>query len=173
MIKKFQKYKTFEEVAADYKPMRFKFKGVSQKERLPKATLLLKPSSAVVRQFKELLGFELTYFDLRPSMTPEQRKMGDLTFLTHYSKSHDGDAENGSRVERAHYYWLRIRYLAELMHINGHFYDKQGQPTLELPQHVEMYLLRWHYLLSVQPDFVELVHGMEANRAKQSVSHLL
>jgi hypothetical protein len=154
-----KKYKLHSDLAADYKPMRLKFMGVSRKERLPRAASLLRPVAVVGCRAKLSLGLELTYFDLRASLTPEQRKMGDLIFLTHFDKSHATDAENVSRTERARYYWLKIRYLPEIIYINNQLYDKQGQPILSLPKDVEMYLLRWGYMMSVSPQFVELVHG--------------
>lgn len=158
MINFTQKYKTHTELAKHYSPMSFKFRGITRNERLPKRT----PASLLAllrRAAKEALGKELTYFDLRASLTPEQRKMGDLIFITHFSRSHDRDAENVSRSERLRYYWLRFRYSPELIHVYNQLYDGQGQPKFDLPEYVEMYLLRWGYLMSVSPNFVELVHG--------------
>lgn len=173
MTKNYQKYKTHEEVANAYQLMRFKFLNLNCKERLPKAAMMLKPTYAIIQQLKVMLGLELTYFDLRASLTPEQRKKGDLQFLTHFAKSHDRATENVSRVERMRYYWLKIRYLPEIIHINDQMYDKSNEPIVDLPEAIDMYLLRWGYLLNVPPDFVELIHGTEASYAKVLAADML
>lgn len=173
MINYSKKYKHFPALVEDYKPLRFKFMGYSHKERVPRMASLLRPSSFVVKHIKSILGWEVSYFDLRPSMTPEQRKKGDLQFLTHFAKSHDGGAENASRSERARYYWLKFRYLPEIIHINGQMWDKDGQPIVSLPEEIDMYLLRWGYLLSIPPKFVELIHGTEANYASTLAADML
>jgi hypothetical protein len=165
-------YKSLTALAAGYKPMSYRFLGIKRNEYLPRF-VVLRPLLAIRRRIKTVMGWELTYFDLRASLTREQRKMGDLIFLTHFDKSHATDAENASRSERARYYWIKIRYLPEIIHINNQLYDKQEQPILKLPKEVEMYLLRWGYMMSVRPQFVELVHGTHALRAQESVSDLL
>lgn len=173
MIDYTNKYKHYPALVEDYKPLRFKFMGYQRKERLPRSATLLRPVYFAVRHAKSALGWEVSYFDLRPSMTPEQRKKGDMTFLTHFDKSHDRGAENVSRSERARYYWLKIRYLPEIMHINSQMWHKDGQPIVDLPESIDMYLLRWGYLLSVPPEFVELIHGTEASYASALAADML
>jgi hypothetical protein len=173
MIDYTNKYKHYPALVEDYRPLSFKFMGYSRKERLPHWASLLRPASFMAQHIKSALSWEVSYFDLRPSMTPEQRKKGDLQFLTHFAKSHDRGAENVSRSERVRYYWLKIRYLPEIMHINGQMWDKDGEPIVDLPESIDMYLLRWGYLLSVPPDFVELIHGTEACYAKALAADML
>jgi len=173
MIDYTNKYKHYPALVEDYKPLRFKFMGHTRKERLPRSATLLQPVYFAVRHAKRVLGWEVSYFDLRPSMTPEQRKKGDLQFLTHFAKSHDRGAENVSRSERVRYYWLKFRYLPELVHINGQMCNKDGKPIVSLPEEIDMYLLRWGYLLSVPPELVELIHGTEATYARALASDML
>jgi hypothetical protein len=153
--------------------MRFRYLGWQHTEHLSKSATLLRPLVSLRNEAKQLLGLELTYFDLRASMTPEQRKKGDLQFITHFAISHAESAENTSRSEQIRYYWFRMRYLPELIHIDGQLYDKDKNPILELSEAFEMYLFRWGYLLSVPPEFVELIHGTEANYAKALAANVL
>jgi hypothetical protein len=174
MINYTKKYKTFSSLADAYEPMSFQYMSFKRKERLQRF-VVLRPFVSARRQLKTAMGWELTYFDLRASLTPEQRKKGDLIFLTHFDKSHAGDAENVSRSERARYYWLKMCYLPEIMHINNQMWAKDGEPIVDVPQHVQMYLVRWGYLLnaSLEPGFLELVHGTEAQYAKVLAANVL
>jgi hypothetical protein len=174
MINYTKKYKTFASIAKVYKPMRFKYMGFNRKERLQRF-VVLRPLIYIRRQMKAVMGWEITYFDLRASLTPEQRKKGDLIFLTHFDKSHAKDAQNVSRSERARYYWLKICYLPEIVHINSLMWDRDGEPIVDVPKDVQMYLVRWGYLLnaSLVPGFIELLHGTEAHYAKVLAANVL
>jgi hypothetical protein len=175
-----------EHFIASYRPMKFWYRHLRQKERLLYAPSLLRPLAALRIEIKVRLGLEVTYFDFRASLTPKQRKHRDMQFLTHYAMIHAEDAENASRVERWRHDRIRRQYLAELSHIHGYFYlmpqfshmnrdfrFKQRELTGELPEEISMYLLRWGYLMNVPPAFVELIHGTEASYAKALATDIL
>ncbi len=172
MVNYSKKYKHFDALVADYKPMKFKYFGYMHGEHFTNP-LFQKPFIAIRKQLKSMFGLELTYFDLRTSLTTEQRKMGDMLFLTHCGKNHAEGAENVSRVELIRYFVIKMHYLPELLHIKSEMYTKHGKPISKLPDYVSMYLLRWHYLLNVDPKFVELVHGMDANEASLRIKGLV
>jgi hypothetical protein len=173
MINYSKKYGHFSALVEDYKPMHFKYLGYDHKERLPYFSVATRPLVTIRRQLKSLFRLELTYFDFRASMTPEQIKTGDMIFLTHNSRNHARYAENVSRVERLRCFLIKMYYLPELVHINGQLYNKHGKPTSKLPNDIEMYLMRWKYLMKVEPDFTELVHGMDPDQARDCVFRLL
>jgi hypothetical protein len=145
--------------AKNYKPLRFKFAGIAMTEYIPRQTTFDMPQLLQVR-LKAILGLNFTYFDFRSSLTPVGKKRADMAFLTHVIQKCDTDAQNAPWVR---YYLTRLRYFAELRHINSHIGTKQANS----------YMLRWGYLLDHDPSFDELVHGTSPEVASYALDMLI
>jgi hypothetical protein len=156
---------------ADYEPIKFKFLGVTWRERLPLPSPFHWLHLARLR-FKATFGLPVTYFDLRTSLTPEQQKNGDLWFLTISYSKRDRDAENTSRMRRVLYWITVFRYLPELSYVRGVFYSPEAPHHPDQPI-IDDYLVRWGYLLDVPPSFIELLHGTDSDTALYAIEVLL
>jgi hypothetical protein len=162
-------YKSYHELVADYKPLEFKVSGRNHKEHLVRSNRLLQSFSVAVQIIKVVIGLELTYFDLRSSLTPQQRKVGDMRFISHMAQTKN---DHASRLERLRYQWLTFRYGPEIIYISKKITDLNDAPITSLSKEVRLYILRWQYSLIVEPKFVELIHGMNARQAKQTILSL-
>jgi hypothetical protein len=166
-----KKYKTLDSLVKHYKPLTFRFMGVPLKERLPYSTSLLLPLVMGYVQLKASLGLKVSYFDLRLSLTPEQRKIGDLRFLTYCAKESAGDTPDAPRMRRGHCLLFKLRYWPELSYIHSVLFSPQTPKHPDQPK-VDAYLLRWGYMLSVNPSFVELVNGASYDTALYALENL-
>lgn len=154
-----KKHQSFNDFVKHYKPLRFKFMGLTLTEHTPSETLFDWPYLTYLR-FKSLLGLPVNYFDLRSSLTSVGKKRADMAFLTHVIQKCDMDVQNAPRVR---YYMTRLRYFAELRYINRHIGSKQA----------DNYMLRWGYLLNHDPSFDELIHGTDGDSALYAIENLL
>jgi hypothetical protein len=155
----------------DYRPISFKFLGMTRHERLPRSTMF-QGFHLLKLRLKSLLGHPITYFDIRASLTPEQQKNGDMWFLTAVANERARDAENCSRIHVLRCWMIIFRYLPELSYVQSVL----GSP--ESPHHpdqpiVDNYLLRWGYKLHVPPSFVELIHGTDGDSAVYATESLM
>lgn len=153
------KQQDFGTFAKNYKPLRFKFAGVTLTEFIPSQTTFDMPQLLRIR-VKAMLGLNFTYFDFRSSLTPVGKKRADLAFLTHVIQKCGTDVQNTPWIR---YYMTRLRYYAELRYINGHMGTKQA----------DIYMLRWGYLLDHDPSFDELVHGTSPEVASYALDMLI
>jgi hypothetical protein len=151
MIDYFEKYKNFDAFSKHYKPVSFRLFGLGLSESVPKRTALHQPHKLWLKT-KVTLGFRINYFNLRPSLEPEDKKRGDMAFITHYIRGND---DNHNFYESLRFWITRLRYLPELVYING----KLMTPV------ADKYSLRWGYLLDVNPSFVDLIHGTDPDNA--------
>jgi hypothetical protein len=156
---------------SDYKPITFKFLGMTCYERLPRSTIFQWLHASRIH-IKSLLRLPVSYFDLRALLTPEQQKNGDMWFLTHFIQERDKDAENTSRVERLRYWRTLIRYLPELTYVHSIIYSPESPKHPKQPI-IDDYLVRWGYKLDVPPSFIELIHGTDNDSALYASEHLL
>lgn len=154
-----KKQQSFNDFVKHYKPLHFKFIGLTFTEHTPSETLFDWPYLTYLR-IKSLLGLPVNYFDLRSSLTSVGKKRADMAFLTHVIQKCDTDAQNTPRVR---YYMIRLRYFAELRYINRHIGSKQA----------DNYMLRWGYLLNHDPSFDELIHGTDGDSALYAIENLL
>lgn len=152
------KQQDFGTFADNYKPLRFRFAGITMTEHIPRQTTFDTPQLLRVR-VKAILELNFKYFDFRSSLTPVGKKRADLAFLTHVIQKCDMDAQNTPWVR---YYMTRLRYFAELRYINSHIGTKQA----------DNYMLRWGYLLDHDPSFDELVHGTSPEVASYALDML-
>ena len=110
-------------------------------------------------RLKVILGIKVSYFDLRPSLTPDGKKKADMAVLTHFILKCDRDAEIASRID----YWrIRLRYYLELNSINKNI------GTLD----ADKYMLQWGYLLEHDTLFDELIHGTHPSDAWEALKSL-
>jgi hypothetical protein len=155
----FDKYKNFDEFAKHYKPVRFRLLGLNLSESVPKKTVFHLPHKIWLNT-KAILGLKVNYFDLRPSLEPEDKKRGDMAFITHYIR---GDDIQHSVYETIRFLITRLRYMPELIYING----KLMTPV------ADRYSLRWGYLLDVKPSVVDLIHGTSPDNAFYGLENIL
>lgn len=147
----------------DYKLIQFKFAGLKLQERIPGRTIkALDPLRAELISIKNGLKMPITYFDMRFSLTPEGKKQADMAFITYFVQKRDRDAQNAPRSARLHYLRLRLCYFPEIAHINNH------PGTAE----TKNYSRRWGYLQSINPSFVELIHGTDVDSALFAIENL-
>lgn len=156
-----KKQQSFDQFAKNYKPLRFKFLGLTLTEHMPRETSFDWPSAIRVR-IKLLLGMPINYFDLRSSLTTGSKKRADMAFLTHVIRERDRDAESVSRTELWRYRHMQLRYWPELWHANLTIGSKQ----------TDNYMLRWGYLLDYTPSFTELIHGTDNDTALYAFENL-
>jgi|GEM_PF-4337321 len=154
-------HKNFTDFVKSYEPLRFTVLGLKLNEHIPQETSFVWPQLARM-YVKTTLGIPITYFDARPSMTREGKKLGDMAFITYLTRMYDRDAENVSRGTKTHYWLTKLRYFPELWYINRNI----GTPD------VDSYILRWAYLLDVNPSFVDLIHGTSADTALFAIKNL-
>ena len=155
--------KNFDEFARNYKLLKPPLLGRTATERIPRES---SPFSlcAAVTQLKITAGVKLNYFDLRHSLTPERKKVADLRVITHFEKKLDPDAENARGITYWRYKLLKLRYLPELRYINSILFSKES-PSHPEQKLADNYILRWGYMLDVEPSFVELIHGTSKQNA--------
>lgn len=153
------KPKDFSSFAKNYKPLRFKFAGITMTEHIPHQTTFDISQLLRVRT-KAILGLNFTYFDFRSSLTPVGKKRADMAFLTHVIQKCDTDVQSTPWIR---YYMTRLRYFVELRYINSHIGTKQA----------DNYMLRWGYLLDHDPSFDELVHGTTPEVASYALDMLI
>lgn len=135
--------------------------GIVLSERMPRQTVFDWPHLLRIR-IKTVAGLPVTYFDLRPSLTPVGKKRGDMAFLTHVIQKCDRDAEDASKIERVRYHMTLLRYSSELRYVNRYI----GTPE------VDKYMLQWGYLLDHNPSFDELIHGTDGATAWYALENL-
>jgi hypothetical protein len=144
-----------------YRPLRFKFLLLPFTERMPRVTTWDGFYLGKLR-LKSHLGMPITYFDLRPSLTPEGKKRADMAFLTHVREERERGAENVSGGEIIRYLFTKFRYWPEVSHVNK---------TIGTPK-ADNYMLRWGYLLDFNPSFIELIHGTDNDTALHALENL-
>jgi hypothetical protein len=159
MIDYFERYKTFDEFAKHYKLLRFRFLGINLSESVPRRTVFHQFQTSWLK-LKVVLGLQVNYFDLRASLEPEDKKRGDMAFITHYLR--DKDCRH-SLYETFRYCMTRIRYMPELAQINSQL----------MTPIADRYSLRWGYLLDVKPSVVDLIHGTSPDNAFYGLENIL
>ncbi len=155
----------------EYELLTFKLLGFKRHEKIPRKTIFYALHWLRIR-LKSVLGVQITYFDLRALLTPEQQKNGDLMFLTAWSRKDDRDAENESRAYRVRYFITTLRYYPELWYVRSILHSDQS-PHHPKQQTIDDYMVRWGYGLNISPSFIELVNGTSSELALDAVDVLM
>ncbi len=152
---------SFDKFVSKYQPLKFHWLGMNRTERIPKESRLDFLHVSKIR-IKSMLGMPITYMDVKHSMTPDGKKAADLAFITYFVRKRDTQAQNAPRGSKLHFRWLYLCYFPEIRHINSRIGTKEADD----------YMLRWGYLLDVNPSFVELIHGTNGESAMYAVENI-
>jgi len=165
-----KKYKTRANFDKQYKPLEFKLLGIKFREHLPFFPSFLDPVIDTYAYWRSRLGFQFSYFNVRFGFTQTARKEADMHFITHYIQDHIRTSQKARFSEALHYHLIKLRYLPELTYVNSIVYSPEAPNHPKQPV-IDLYLLRWHYLLDVKPSFVDLVHGVDRDTAMDTMEH--
>jgi hypothetical protein len=106
---------------------------------------------------------KLNYFVVRHEFSPEDRKLYDMCFISHYHISHQDDA-GASAGERLRFDHYMRKYGQELNHISSAI---KGKNFDDVPKEVEDYVKKWQPLAQPPAFMVELIHGIDGQRLSQ------